>query len=226
MRQTTVTEVRDNYKIRGDTLIEVLFAISIFSLVAVGGLSIMNQGSATAQRALEITLVRNEIDSQAETLRFLNSSYIAAYQPGVDDYSSISKPAQQWLNLVKNYATTDSVSKFGSSAACPQTYTELNDLRNNSFVLDVKKAIAIPLTVDNFSPAQTFSQLYYSYDSGSNSYTTFDKSYGLWIEAIKSGDTTQANADYIDFNIRACWDSPGMYVPMTMGTIVRLYEPL
>lgn len=226
MRRTDVTEFYKNSKIRGDTLIEVLFAISIFSLVAVGGLSIMNQGSGTAQRALEITLVRNEIDSQAEALRFLNSSYIAAYQPGVSDYSSISKPAQQWVNLVKNYASTDSVSKFGSGATCPQTYTELNDLRNNSFVLDVKKALVAPLTVNNFSPAQTFSQLYYTYDSGTGLYTTFDKSYGLWIEAIKSGDAAQANADYIDFNIRACWDSPGMYVPMTMGTIVRLYEPL
>lgn len=226
MRQTGVTEPYSNSNIRGDTLIEVLFAISIFSLVAVGGLSIMNQGSATAQRALEITLVRNEIDSQAETLRFLNSSYIAAYQPGVSDYSSISKPAQQWLNLVKNYVTTDSVSKFGSSSTCPQTYTELNGLRTNSFVLDVKKATVVPLTIDNFSPAQTFSQLYYTYDSVSNSYTTFDKSYGLWIEAIKSGDATQTNADYVDFNIRACWDSPGMVIPLTIGTIVRLYEPL
>ncbi len=228
MRRTVVIEGRKN-SFRGDTLIEVLFAISIFSLVAVGGLSIMNQGSETAQRALEITLVRNEMDSQAETLRFLNSSYIAAYQPGISDYTSISTPAQQWLELVDDengYVTTDSISKFGSSSTCPQTYTELNDLRNKSFVLDVKKALVVPLTVGNFSPAQTFSQLYYTYDSVSNSYTTFNKSYGLWIEAIKSGDASQTNADYIDFNIRACWDSPGMYVPMTMGTIVRLYEPL
>lgn len=210
---------------RGDTLIEVLFAIAIFSLIAVGGLSIMNQGTETAQRSLEITLVRNEIDSQAETLRFLNSSYAAAFQSGTSDYSSISEQATQWFNMVENNVTTDSISKFGAGSICPQSFTELNDQRSKSFVLDVKMATVVPLTSSNFMPAQTFSQLYYDYDSVSGSHTIFSKSYGLWIEAIKNGDPDQQNADYIDFNIRACWDSPGMNVPMTLGTIVRLYEP-
>jgi prepilin-type N-terminal cleavage/methylation domain-containing protein len=64
---------------KGDTLIEVLFAVTVFSLVAVGSLSIMNQGTTVAQRSLETTLVRQEIDAQAETLRFVHDSYIAAY---------------------------------------------------------------------------------------------------------------------------------------------------
>ena len=48
------------------------------------------------------------------------------------------------------------------------------------------------------------------------------------IEAIRSKtirENNQANAGYIDFHIRACWDSPGQSVPVTIGTIVRLYEP-
>ena len=79
-------------KNRGDTIIEVLFAITVFSLVVVSSLSIMNQGSATAQRTLEISLVRQQIDAQAETLRFLNTSYVAAYQAGVNDI--LSTPQQ------------------------------------------------------------------------------------------------------------------------------------
>lgn len=50
---------------RGDTLIEVLFAFSILSLVIVGAMTIMNQGTLASQRSLETTLVREEIDSQA-----------------------------------------------------------------------------------------------------------------------------------------------------------------
>src|SRR5674476_81397 len=87
--------IRNN--IRGDTLVEVLFATAVFSLVAVGCLSIMNQGAATAQRALEITLVRNEIDAQAETLRFLNASYIQAYQSGITSYPNT--PADEWHSI-------------------------------------------------------------------------------------------------------------------------------
>src|SRR5664279_826252 len=94
-----------NYHLRtrGDTLVEVLFAVAIFSLVAVGGLAIMNQGTATSQRALEITLVRQEVDSQAETLRFLNASYVSAYKLGISDYSSASPAVSQWL-AVQGYA--------------------------------------------------------------------------------------------------------------------------
>jgi len=44
---------------RGDTLIEVLLAVTIFSMLAVGVITVMNQGTHAAQRALEITLVRH-----------------------------------------------------------------------------------------------------------------------------------------------------------------------
>ena len=55
---------------RGDTLIEVLFAITVFSLVVVTSLAIMNQGTQAALRSLQLTLVRQQVDSQAEALRF------------------------------------------------------------------------------------------------------------------------------------------------------------
>ena len=57
---------------RGDTIVEVVFAVTIFSMVAVGAISIMNKGVAIAQQSLEITLVRQQIDSQAEMLRYIH----------------------------------------------------------------------------------------------------------------------------------------------------------
>jgi prepilin-type N-terminal cleavage/methylation domain-containing protein len=202
---------------RGDTLIEVLFAISIFSLVAVSGLSIMNQGTSTSQRALEITLVRNEIDAQVETLRFLNASYIAAYQHGIVDYSSNS-PAYQW-QLIKGLASTNSASEFGSVLICPESSS---DLRADSFVVNTKNATITNLTDSNFGVAKPFSQVSYGVDG------QVAKSEGLWVEAISpslGNNSNQANAGYIDFHIRACWDGPGQSIPVTIGTIVRLYEP-
>ena len=210
---------RRNTRISGDTLIEVLFAVAIFSLVAVGGLSIMNQGLSTAQRSLEITLVRQEINSQAETLRFLNASYIAAYRPGttIADYPDTT-PAGQWAIMLLLIPTTG-VSNFGltSTGACPS----LAD-HPGSFILNTHSAKFVSLSASNFEKAETFAKVNYNI-AGNVSLVD-----GVWIEAIRSImpiNSNQDNADYIDFHIRACWDSPGQSVPVTLGTIVRLYEP-
>lgn len=205
-------------KSRGDTLIEVLFAIAIFSLVAIGGLAIMNQGTSTAQRALEITLVRNEIDAQAEALRFMNASYIAAYQTG-GVYDS-ETPAGQWSAMLVSKKVTDNfeVGAFGvdnDTNRCP-------DFPPEAFIINTNSASFIELANIQKQPAQTFSQVRYNADGSINQVD------GIWIEGIRSSvseDTYEMNAGYIDFHIRACWDSPGQPIPVTIGTIVRLYEP-
>lgn len=56
----------------GDTIVEVVFAVAIFSMVAVGAMMIMNKGLAVAQQSLEVTLVRQQIDAQAEQLRYIH----------------------------------------------------------------------------------------------------------------------------------------------------------
>ena len=61
-----------NRSIKGDTLVEVILAVTVFSMVAVGTISIMNKGVAIAQHSLEISLVRQQIDAQAEMLRYIH----------------------------------------------------------------------------------------------------------------------------------------------------------
>jgi type II secretory pathway pseudopilin PulG len=205
---------------RGDTLIEVLLAAAVFSLVAIGTLAIMNQGTATAQKALEISFVRNEIDAQAEALRFMNASYISSYQPGVSSYSDSG--AEQWL-LMRNYIASTGLtdtSPFGSSSgSCPA-------IRNTSFIINAKRALFVnPLSGVKPSSATTFSQVVYD---GSDNITPGSVN-GIWIEALMYSPGAlhpyQTNAGYIDFHIYACWDSPSQSAPITLGTIVRLYEP-
>lgn len=201
-----------NHTSRGDTLIEVLFAIATFSLVAVGSLAIMNQGANTAQRSLEITLVRQQIDAQAVTLRYLNSSYITAFRPNATYVTNT--PAAQWSDILSSGLVSTNLSPFPPTT-CP------SQPPYNSFILNTHTATFIQLNSNIFTPATTFSQVIYN----GNQVHSSD---GIWIEAVRHSivnDKYQKNADYIDFNIRACWSSPGESAPATLGTIVRLYEP-
>lgn len=204
---------------RGDTLVEVLFAVSVFSLVAIGGLAVMNQGAAASQRSLEITLVRQQMDAQAETLRFLNSSYIAAYRAGTT-YDSAT-PAGQWALMSDNIKNNPiaNITALGTSS-CPSAYP------GGSFVLNPQLATFVDPGQGVLGPSKTFSQLVYTNDS--NGKPVVSSAEGIWIEAVRSAnssDPDQSTIGYIDFHIFACWDSTGQAVPVTLGTIVRLYEP-
>ncbi|MBQ9018230.1 hypothetical protein IJ117_00495 [Candidatus Saccharibacteria bacterium] len=68
---------------KGDTLIEVAIAIAIFSLVAISVVAVVNGSTSASQSALEITVSREEIDTQAEALRFIQNSYMAGGQSNV-----------------------------------------------------------------------------------------------------------------------------------------------
>lgn len=203
---------------RGDTLIEVLFAITVLSLAIVISLSIMNQGTAASLRSLQITLVRQQIDSQAETLRFMNSSYVAAYTPGYAPNltDSVTTPAEEYYRIiqaVKNSGAT-SVSAFGNN-----TSESCAAVPVNSFIVNPRIARYEAYDGNKFSPASSFSQLVFAQDATN----LINKVEGLWIEAVRA---TPANGtSYTDFHIRACWGAPGTKVPMNIGTIVRLYDP-
>ena len=194
---------------RGDTLIEVLLAITVFSLVAVGAMATMSSGTSTIQRSLEISLVRNEIDAQAETLRFLNASYIANYPNTI----AVGTPEAEWVKIRSKTSTNVTL-----SSSCPTTIPQ------NSFILDTRYAKFYD-TKYNSMP-QTFSQVRYNPDT--SVVGPINNADGIWIQLTKSttvASNYQSNTGYIDFYIRACWNGPGQKVPVTLQTIVRLYEP-
>ena len=197
---------------RGDTIIEVLFAISVFSLVAVGGLSLMNQGTAAAERSLEITLVRDQVDGQVDALQFLHSAYIASYTNGGTKISANASgtPAEQWRYIVDNKATVASPTDFTQDA---QGSCNLPSGSIGSFAIE--PASMRLLQAPPVQPAV------YARINASG------KAEGLWIEAIgPSSATDDSHTHFIEFYVRACWGSVGSSVPMTLGTVLRLYEPL
>ena len=192
--------------VRGDTIIEVLFAITVFSMVAIAGLSIMNQGTASAQRSLEVTLARHQMDAQAEAIRFIYDAYMAEYAESVESYSAA---AQEWVDIRDD--TVDAASSFG----------ELSDGRclpssaiDRSFVVD---PVALQVNSNGFTSPTTYSRLVYNQNGA------FAQAEGLWIQAVQV-DGSGNRPGYIDFHIRTCWDAPGQAVPVTLGTIVRIYD--
>lgn len=197
---------------RGDTVIEVILAITVFSVVAVGAIAIMNQGINSAQRSLEITQVRQQIDAQAEALRYIHQTYINSLSEDRAD-----RIPGEWEELRTRAV---GVSNFGANGDvnCPAIDT------SRAFVLNARAANIDsnpPISMSSTpNPGETFppyAQLVYGLDRL--------YAYGIWIEAKRSDGAGSGNVGFIDFHIRACWEDPGNNPAITLGTIVRLYDP-
>jgi hypothetical protein len=220
---------------RGDTIIEVIFAVTVFSMVAVGGMGLMNQGAAMAQRSLEIGMVRDQMDAQADALRYIHSEYLADL--GQPTTTTLSNAATLWGQVtanavgVTNTPTFDSISdgktchlpanaqpfaldlqKFATNAN-PMLATTATTTGNNDPIVPV---LASNASVPSLADETTYAQVRYV--------STGTVSQGLWIVAVKNPHTTDAIGSY-DFNVYSCWLTPGQAAPVTLGTVVRLYDP-
>lgn len=212
---------------KGDTMIEVLLSVTIFSIVAVTGLTIMNQGSAAAQRSLEITLVRNEMEAQATALRYMYDEALAqkssaGYNPtSVSDPSTAAGRWQEVLNLRKASATP-----FGDMVTSGTTCFRPNPASTNAFVINPRTARLYPQQghTGSWRDAQVFSRIRFL---DSSSRLTIEGVEGIWIEGVRQSYNPADTGvpGYTDFHIRACWGTVGQMRPATLGTIVRLYEP-
>lgn len=193
-------------------MIEVIVAFAVFASLAVGASAIMSRGVTSAQEALETTLVRQQMDGQAQTLRFLYQEYIAsANNPEADTFEEI----------VKRLTVADNASEFGG-AGCTTTIPG-----SNAFALDPRGPIydASNTSTDGIITSPPW--LMPIKDSpvahpGLAMVRDEPHSYGMWIEAVRDED---GSTSFIDFHIRACWESLSGNVPRTLGTIVRLYVP-
>ncbi|MDO4774014.1 MAG: type II secretion system protein [Candidatus Saccharibacteria bacterium] len=125
---------------RGDTIIEVLLAVTVFSMLAIGTMVIMNRGAAIAERSLEITLVRQQIDGQAEMLRYVHARYSA----GDAHYTDM------WTNKLPK-SVGGSVEALGAGS-CPATQP------SQSFALYPSGSNKIAKTTE-FYTAETYAKL-------------------------------------------------------------------
>lgn len=215
---------------RGDTIIEVLFAVAVFCMVAVGGLSLMNQGTAMAQRALEIGLVRAEMDAQADALRYMHNAYIASF--GQTD--SNARTVWKQVTAEREVASAQDFGSMVDGNACRLPgNSPMGDSGGEPFAIDVRKLdggdqgspVLLLSQTDNVDKTETYSRIRYYQDDRRNVPLNPAKPEGIWIQAVRVPAQADGVLGHFDFHIRACWFTPGQKAPVTLGTIVRLYDP-
>ena len=189
----------------------------------------MNRGVAIAQQSLEVSLVRHQIDAQADALRYLAHAYAA-------DYPDDSQATRIWNKAIgeNGVPSAQPFSEIIDGTRCKLP----SGATSKPFALNIRKLDSIGGDSSPQGPVVSVMNIS-DFDSGSYSaeeQPTFArvrydlsevKSQGLWIEAVRSADSVgdSDRPGFYDFHIRACWQSPGQSVPVTLGTIVRLYEP-
>ena len=205
---------------KGDTLIEVTLAVGIFSMIAIAIVAVMSGGTVGAQTALETTLTREEIDAQAEALRFIHTSYIADKDSGnknlayVKLWKAITSKA---IDFEENKGIDeDAIVKFTprkDTGGCPRLYTDnnqpdlnkrliinpraLGDLPSGEASDSAINTVLVPYN-SKFQQAQTYPHLIYgSYKSDANLVEANNVSSslysveGIYIVAVKDDKTTK-----------------------------------
>lgn len=145
MKKPLITKTK-----RGDTIIEVMFAFAVFSLVAILSVAMMNAGVATSERSLELVVARNELNAQAEALRFIHSSYISELTLPPCDSSNMNSLVQNGGKCQQYYELWDRITRNAVNAssipleisACQKIYesTASGSLlySNNAFVINIR----------------------------------------------------------------------------------------
>lgn len=130
----------------GDTLIEVTIAVGIFSMVAIAIVSVMNSGISNSQNSLETTLAREEIDTQAEALRFIHSAYVADMNDDEDGNASAAdeRYVELWDKITNKAVKMDEITDAdkniitGAPQSCSSLYNE-NFFKLHAFIINPRR---------------------------------------------------------------------------------------
>lgn len=137
--------------LKGDTLVEVTIAVGIFALVAISVVAVVNISTSGAQSALEGTLTREEVDSQAETLRFIQSAYVNDSnldKDGAGEESKLFLYNAIWDEVVKNAEDNmlndgteigGSFSRDFKPDSCSELYEGDYLTEQHAFIIDIRK---------------------------------------------------------------------------------------
>lgn len=130
----------------GDTLVEVTLAIGIFSMVAIAVVAVVSGSTSGAQSALETTVTREQIDSQAEALRFIHNSYIADVKTDQDAagnatntelYTSIWRAATRRANSEDDFSEEELRSHL-TPDTCAAVYSGDTLNKHGAFIVNTR----------------------------------------------------------------------------------------
>ena len=210
---------------RGDTVIEVLLASAVFGFIAVLTVTLMNSGLRTAQANLQLTMARNEVNAQAEALRYIHNAYVSSPGSGASGETTWNQYKELWEEVVSR--AVSSYTKAADGLSCSEVYAE--EVDTNSFVLNTaalqlnNSNTVFRYTASNtgaFATSDSFPYLQFSDDN------EVEGAYGIWINVVSGGETNSNNdPQYYEFYISTCWDSVGTTAPTRLDTVLRLYNP-
>ncbi len=142
--------------LKGDTLIEVTIAIGIFTLVAISVVAVVNISTSGAQSALENTLTRESVDSQAEAIRFIQNAFYDDNKNNLGDTASMpdTKTKESLYRILwhtirqladdnrdkANDATINSLANFNANT-CENIYDNGKSIlmEQNAFIINTRK---------------------------------------------------------------------------------------
>jgi len=230
---------------KGDTLVEVTLAVGIFSMIAIAIVAVMSNGVASAQTALETTLTREEIDTQAEAIRFIHSSYIASVNQKENPYRELWNAIvdkAKTFELASEDSDIQSVVQFNPSS-CEDLYNPTTSQTiGHAFIINPRKLaslndpneVVISQNQNMFRPASTYPRLVYT-DKTNDGEGLLERKEelfsveGIYVIAVKDYNTTiigdKSSSAFYDFYIRTCWYGNKSSDASTISTVMRLYDP-
>lgn len=183
---------------RGDTLIEVLVALTVLAVVIVGSFSIMNKGVSAMYDNLERTEVRQLLDQQIEALNYARDQRLVQLGPQAGTMTTTDIAAATAWTTITNPAWAASLATTPGLEDCSAA---------NAFYLTRAGADnhLVASKVFTNSSAPGFPGL----------------GNGIWIQRISSGPTPVL---FKDFYIKACWQPTSSAARQVLSSVVRLYD--
>ena len=239
---------------RGDTLLEVVFAFTMFSLVTLITVSAMNGGISSAEASLELTLARTEIDAQSDTLRFIQSAFANDRSYGnlwrkiierkADPNSVPDLSVSSCSSLYGDYATLDAKTIYDTGLKAfvvnPRHIGNSTDENSSNWyghtliTADNRTSDKISFTTSSLNPRLIYTKGQLNDDGDTITtddviqedelYTEVARVEGIYDFVV--ADQNHPDKSYFyDFHIYTCWYAPGAERPTTIGTVTRLYNP-
>ncbi|MDO4759164.1 MAG: type II secretion system protein [Candidatus Saccharibacteria bacterium] len=223
---------------RGDTIIEVTIAITIFSVISAITIGLMSRNLSAIQGALELTMARNEIDAQAEALRFLHNSFASEREllPENRVYQQI------WQEITTHYMNNPARIASSNLTDCKSAYEGSHTIyHDKAFIVNtrridpgsVKESVISSITNNLFSPTSLYPRIIFSrgtgyFDQDANSdklqesdpgqdsviYDGLARAEGIWVIASRDVSSLDHPENYSD-------DALKSYIPQYYDFHIR-----
>ena len=121
---------------RGDTIIEVTIALAVFTIIAVISMGLMDRNLSAIQSTLELNMARNEIDAQAEAIRFIHNSFLSDRELVIEDQHSYKN---LWHTISESLINNPAKIPESTTNNCEAFYGGDKSIENNkAFIINTR----------------------------------------------------------------------------------------